>query len=103
MYVNIVHNDLMLTPLNMKSDLAYIKNDRDWMVIPIGFEEPKKRKNLENVECWHYDAHVNTCVVERMKSETRIFQAILNYFVEKFMAHMKTTEGITVHKKSLKL
>jgi len=63
----------MLTPLNKKRDLADEKNDRDWMIIPISFEGPIKRKNMENVECWHFEGHIATCVVEKMKSETRIF------------------------------
>jgi len=28
---------------------------------------------------------------------------VLNYFVQKFMAHLKATEGFIVHKKTLKL
>ena len=73
MYLNLVHNDTVLTPLNKKRELSDKKNDRDWMIIPIAFDGPKKRKNFENKECWHWDGHIATCVVDRMKTDTRVF------------------------------
>jgi hypothetical protein len=46
MYLNIVHNDTVLTPLNKKRELADKKNDKDWMIIPIAFDGPKKTQKL---------------------------------------------------------
>jgi hypothetical protein len=101
--LNLVHNDVILPPLNKSRDLADPLNDKEWMIIPISFDGPLKRKNLSGIEVWTYDGHINTCVVTLMQKENTRFSAILNYFVEKFMQHLKVTEGYIVHKKSIKL
>jgi len=101
--LNLVHNDMILPPLNKARDLADPLNDKEWMIIPISFDGPIKRKNMAGIECWTYDGHINTCVVNCMQKESSRFSAILNYFVEKFMAHLKKEEGYVVHKKSIKL
>jgi len=84
-------------------DIADPKDDKNWMIIPIVFDGPEKRENMNKIECWTFDGHINTCVVEMMKKDTKRFEAILNYFVQKFIVYLKTTYGYVVHKKSLKL
>lgn len=84
LFLNIVHCEQVLQPLNIKQDLADIKNDRDWQIIPIAFSAPQYRKSLDGLECIHYDAHVNTCVVDKMKEGNRTFKSIMNYVVMKF-------------------
>jgi hypothetical protein len=67
LYVNVVYADKVLPPLDKNKNPANPKDDTTWQIIPIVFTEPKKRRNLSNVECIHYDAHVNTCVVDKCK------------------------------------
>jgi hypothetical protein len=64
--LNLVHNDIILPPLNKARDLADPLNDKEWMIIPISFDGPIKRKNLAGIEVWTYDGHINTCVVTQM-------------------------------------
>jgi hypothetical protein len=84
LYVNVVYADKVLPPLTQKKEFADPKDDRTWNIIPIVFTEPKKRKNLANIECLHYDAHVNTCVIEKCKESQDRLRAIFNNIVQKF-------------------
>jgi hypothetical protein len=80
--LNLVHHEEILPPLNKNGrDLADPLNDKEWMIIPIVFDGPQKRKNMSGVEVWTYDGHINTCVVNKMKADTKSFSAVLNYFV----------------------
>ena len=99
-YLNIVHNEQVLPPLNKARDLADPKNDRDWMIIPITFNGPFTRKSLDNLDCIHYDAHVHTCVIERMRAEGRTIRAITNYIITRFQEVI--ADQYVIHKKSVK-
>jgi len=68
--LNLVHNDVILPPLNKNRDIADPLNDKEWMLIPISFDGPVKRKAMSGTECWHYDGHINTCVVTLMQKES---------------------------------
>ena len=68
LYLNIVHHERVLPPLTKDKDFANPDDDKDWRIIPIVFTVPLKRTNMSNIECWHFDAHVNSCVVKRMRS-----------------------------------
>lgn len=73
-YMNVVHSDKVLPPLNKDRDFADKNNDSTWQVIPVAFTPPfETRKNVSGTDCIHYDAHVNTCVVEHMKRGKRNF------------------------------
>lgn len=67
LYVNLVYADKVLPPLNKNKDFADPKDDNTWQIIPIVFTEGKTRRNLQNIDCIHFDAHVNTCVVDKAK------------------------------------
>ena len=84
LFLNIVYCDQVLPPLNKNLDISGPDNDRDWHIIPIAFTEPQYRKSLDGLQCIHYDGHVNTCVVDKMKEGDRTFKAIMNYIVKKF-------------------
>ena len=56
---------------------------------------------MSNVECWHFDAHVNTCIVTKMKSSQDRFRAIWNYVIMRFQNHVKNQ--FLFHKRSIKL
>ena len=100
-YVNVVYADKVLPPLDKNKDFANPKDDGTWMIIPIVFSEAKKRKNLSNVECFHYDAHVNTCVFEKCKESPDRLKAIFNNIVQRFQHHIRF--DYLLHKKSLKI
>lgn len=40
-YLNVLYHDNVLPPLNKGRDIADPKNDREWLIIPIVFGEPK--------------------------------------------------------------
>ena len=101
LYINVVYADKVLPPLTPKKDFADPKNDTTWHIIPIVFTEPKKRKNLANVECWHYDAHVNTCVIDKAKENQDRLRAIFHNIVTKFQHHVRFQ--FQLHKKSIKI
>lgn len=101
LYVNVVYADKVLPPLNKNKDIADLKDDSTWQVIPIVFTEPKKRRNMANIECLHYDAHVNTCVVDKCKESQDRLRAIFNNIVQKFQHHVRF--DYVLHKKSLKI
>lgn len=99
-YLNVCFNDKMLPPLNKTKDFADPMNDNTWQIIPMAFSEPVKRKNLLG-DVWTYDGHVNTCVVDRMKSSQAIFKAVLHHLILRFQFHLRDT--LVLHKKSFKL
>ena len=47
-----------------------------------------------------YDAHINTCVVDKMKEGDKTFKAIMNYVILKFQSQIK--DSYVLHKKSVK-
>eukprot|EP00347_Sterkiella_histriomuscorum_P009421 403341278 len=100
LFLNIVYSDQVLPPLNKQSDLADQDNDRDWQIIPIAFNGPFTRQSLDGLECIHYDAHMNTCVVGKMKQGDRPFRALMNYVIAKFQQLLK--DQFIIHKKSVK-
>jgi hypothetical protein len=83
-YLNVVYHDNVLPPLDQGRDIADPNNDRIWVIIPMVFTEPKTRKSLDGLQCIHYDVHINTCVIQKMKAETRAMRSISNYIVLKF-------------------
>ena len=99
-YLNVVYSDKILSPLDRKRDIADPKNDKEWQIIPIVFTEPKQRKSLDGLQCIHYDAHVNTCVINKMKEGDQYFKSIMNYIVLRFQEHIKSQ--FILHKKSIK-
>mmetsp|Transcript_14053 Transcript_14053/g.10124 ORF Transcript_14053/g.10124 Transcript_14053/m.10124 type:complete len:191 (+) Transcript_14053:85-657(+) len=100
-YFNIVHSSKVLPPLNAHKEIADKKNDRDWRIIPMSFSEAKNMRNLENREVIFIDAHVNSCVVEKLKEGERQLKAIFNYFLIRFQHHLR--DQFVLHKKSIKL
>jgi len=80
-YLNVVHSDRVLPPLTQKRDIADSKNDRTWQIIPIAFTPVVKRRNMNNVECWHFDGHINTCVYDKMRESAERFKSILHYLI----------------------
>ena len=68
-YLNVLYHDNVLPPLNKGRDLADPRNDREWLIIPMVFSEPKERKNLEGKLIITYDCHVNACVIAKMKGD----------------------------------
>ena len=101
LYLNIVHHERVLPPLTKEKNFANPDDDSDWRIIPVVFTVPLKRNNMSNIECWHFDAHVSSCVVRRMKSSQAKFKAIWNYIILRFQNHLKTQ--FTLHKGSVKL
>ena len=101
LYLNVVHHERVLPPLNKDKEFADPSNDSTWNVIPIAFTVGVKRKNIENVECWHTDAHVNSCVVEMMRSHQEKFKAIWNYIILRFQHQYRSK--FVFHKKSIKI
>ena len=101
LYLNIVHHERVLPPLTQQKDFADPNDDANWRIIPIVFTVPLKRRNLANIECWHFDAHVNTCVVKRMRSHKDRFNAIWHFIMMRFQHHIRTQ--FTIHKQSIKL
>jgi len=91
----------VLPPLNAEKNLADPTNDTNWHVIPMCITVPIKRRNMANVECWHFDAHINTCVMEKMRSNQSRFRAIWNYIIMRFQHHVKNQ--FLFHKQSIKL
>ena len=66
------------------------------------FGEPRERKSLDrDLLCIHYDVHINSCVVEKMKSEARTTKSISNYIILKFQEHVE--DLYLIHKKSIKI
>ena len=90
LYLNIVHHDRVLPPLTKEKEIANPDDDALWRVIPIVFTVPLKRRNLANIECWHFDAHVNTCVVKRMRANKTKFNSVWHYIIVRFQNHIKT-------------
>ena len=72
-YVNIVHNERILPPLNQNRDVADPKNDKTWQIIPIAFTEPVKRTSMSG-QVLTFDGHIATCVFEKMKENQTQFQ-----------------------------
>ena len=101
LYLNVVYHDRVLPPLNEQRNLADPINDATWQVIPICFTVPIKRRNMSNIECWHFDAHINTCVVEKMRASQDRFRAVWNHIILRFQNHLK--EQYVFHKRSIKL
>lgn len=99
-YLNIVYHDDVLPPLNKQRDIADLKNDREWQIIPIVFTQPQKRKSLDGVECIHYDGHVNTCVYEKMKEGDSQFRSVMSFLIMKFQQLLENE--YILHKKSIK-
>ena len=65
-----------------KGQLADPKNDTTWKIIPVAFTaKPVKRRNLENVECLHYDCHINDAVAVHAKMSKQNLTAVWNYIV----------------------
>lgn len=90
LYLNLVYSDFVLPPLNKQRDIADPKNDREWLIIPMIFTDPKERKSLDrDLLCIHYDCHVNTCVVAKMKEEARTMRSISNYLILKFQEKLE--------------
>lgn len=56
---------------------------------------------MANIDCWHFDCHVNTCVIEMMKKNNQRFRAIWNYLILRFQHHVK--QEFVLHKRSIKL
>ncbi len=81
LYLNVVYHDNVLPPLNKGRDLADPRNDRDWLIIPMVFTEPKTRKNLEGKTIITYDCHVNACVIAKMRADQRAMRSISNYVI----------------------
>lgn len=100
LYLNVVYHDKVLQPLNKDRDIADEKNDREWMIIPMVFTEGKSRKNLEDYECIHYDVHINSCVVAKMKEENRAMRSISNFIILKFQEYLE--DQFVIHKKTIK-
>lgn len=100
LYLNVVYHDKVLPPLNKGRDIADQKNDREWVIIPMVFTEGKSRKNLEGNECIHYDVHINSCVVMKMKEETRAMRSISHFIILKFQEYVD--DRFIIHKKSIK-
>ena len=48
-YLNVVHHDKVLPPLNKWRDLADQQNDREWLIIPIVFTKPAFRQSLDGL------------------------------------------------------
>ena len=90
-----------MPPLNAKKDLADPLDDKTWHIIPLCITVPIKRRNLANIECWHFDAHVNTCVTEKMRQSQDRFRAIWNYIIMRFQHHVQNQ--FLFHKRSIKL
>jgi hypothetical protein len=84
LYLNVVYHDNVLPPLNQGRDLANPKNDREWVIIPMVFTEPKQRKNIEGKNIFTWDVHVNAAVVAKMREDKRAMRSISNYIVLKF-------------------
>jgi len=101
LYLNIVHHERVLPPLDDQKNFADFVDDSKWRLIPMVFTVPIKRKNISGIQCWHFDAHVNTCVVNKMKSSKAKFNSIWHYIMMRFQNHVKTQ--FTIHKKSIKL
>lgn len=101
LYLNIVHHERVLPPLDAQKNLADPTNDLGWQIIPMLFTVPIKRRNMANVECWHFDAHVNTCVMEKMRKSQDRFKAVWNYIIMRFQNHVK--HQFLFHKQSIKL
>jgi hypothetical protein len=74
----------VLPPLNKGRDLANPENDREWLIIPTVFSEPKERKNIEGKQILTYDCHVNSCVIAKMRKDPRAMKAITNFLLLKF-------------------
>ena len=100
-YVNLVFADKVLPPLNKNKEFANPKDDSTWQIIPVVFTQPKTRKNLANIECIHYDAHVNTCVIDKCKESQDRLKAIWNNIIQKFQNHIRFE--YLLHKRSLKI
>lgn len=101
LYCNIVHHERVLPPLNKDKKPADPNNDRDWHIIPIAFTMPIKRRNITNIECWHFDAHVNSCVRHMMHRDQTKFRSIWNYILQKFQHHNR--KAFLFHKQSIKI
>lgn len=81
-------------------DLADPQNDRDWLIIPTVFSEPKERKNLEGKLIITYDCHVNPCIIAKMKGDQRAMRSISNYIVLKFQELLE--DSYILHKRTIK-
>jgi hypothetical protein len=81
--MNIVYHDRVLPPLNKERDIANLKDDKTWQVIPVAFSDPITRLS-DSGEVLTYDAHVHSAVVNKMKESAANFQTILHYIVQKF-------------------
>lgn len=101
LYLNVVYNDRVLPPIRPNKDLGDPRDDTTWQIIPLCFTVPIKRRNLANIECWHFDCHLNTCVMEKMRESSERFKAIWNYIIMKFQNHLKNQ--FLFHKRSIKL
>ena len=56
---------------------------------------------MSNIECWHIDGHINTCVFEKMKESAERFKAVMHYLVQKLAFHLK--DQMVIHKGSMKI
>lgn len=55
---------------------------------------------MDGLQCLHYDAHVHTNVIDKMKEGDRTFKAIMNYVVRKFQELLK--DQFILHKRTIK-
>ena len=79
-----MHHERVLPPLDKNKDFADPVNDSTWQVIPIAFSVGVSRKNIEGIDCLHMDAHVNSCVMNMMRSHKQKFNSIWNYIVLRY-------------------
>ena len=101
LYLNVVHHERVLPPLNADKNLADTNVDTNWNIIPLCFSVPIKRRNLNNIECWHFDCHINTCVTKMMSKGQDRMRAIWNYIIMRFQNHLKNQ--FLFHKQSIKI
>jgi|LauGreDrversion4_2_1035121.scaffolds.fasta_scaffold34011_4 hypothetical protein len=98
--MNVLYHENVVPPLDKGRDIANPKNDREWLIIPMIFNPPKERLNIEGKKCLTYDVYLNTAVVVRMKEEARAMRSITNYLILKFQEYID--DSFVIHKKTVK-
>lgn len=101
LYLNIVHNERILPPLTKDRKIADANDDNQWHIIPLIFSDPVKRRNLTNVDCIHFDCHLSSVVVTKMRENETKFRNIWNHLIQRFQHQVK--DQFLLHKKSIKL
>ena len=81
-YLNIVHSSKVMGPLKKDRTAASVSDDKSWFFIPISFQ----LEVMTQDELIIYNAHLNTDLVNKAKTDKRILNSVFNLVLRKFQA-----------------